>query len=191
MKNPSLKSFLDRKVDEYNQASFIEADPVSVPHLFSRLQDIEIAGFFASIFAWGNRTTIINKSKELMRLMDMAPYQFITQHNDQDLKKLLSFRHRTFNTTDLLYFVEFLRFHYLKHDSLESAFTQWMGHADINVEKALEGFHLYFFSLEEVPHRTRKHIATPFRKSTCKRLNMFLRWMVRQDERGVDFGIWE
>src|SRR5215467_94543 len=100
MKNPSLKEFLDRKTAEYNQPYFIEHDPVSIPHMFRKQQDIEIAGFFAAIFAWGNRTTIIMKSKELMQLMDMGPYHFITQHTDKDLKKLLSFKHRTFNTTD-------------------------------------------------------------------------------------------
>src|ERR1700733_4355525 len=150
MKNPSLKEFLDRKTAEYNQPYFIEHDPVSVPHLFSRKQDIEIAGFFAAIFAWGNRTTIINKSKELMQLMDMAPYSFITQHSDNDLKKLLAFKHRTFNTTDLLYFISFLRFHFSTNNSLEPAFAKWMNKSDKNTENALIGFYDYFFSLEDV-----------------------------------------
>jgi uncharacterized protein (TIGR02757 family) len=184
-KPPSLKVFLDRKVDEYNQPSFIPHDPVSVPHLFTKKQDIEIAGFFAAIFAWGNRTTIIQKSKELMQLMDMAPHQFVQQHTEKDCKKLLSFKHRTFNTTDLLYFLQFLQHHYKRNDSLESAF------AGKKVEDALNYFSNYFFSLEDAPERTRKHIACPARLSTCKRLNMFLRWMVRSDDRGVDFGIWK
>lgn len=191
MKQPSLKDFLNRKVAEYNQPSFIKDDPVCIPHLFTQPQDIEIAGFFAAVFAWGNRTIIIKKSRELMQVMDMAPYQFVTQHSDNDLKKLLSFKHRTFNTTDLLYFVEFFKFHYSTSNSLESAFTKSMEAADVNIEKGLSGFHHYFFSLEDVPARTRKHIATPDRKSTCKRLNMFLRWMVRSDSNGVDFGIWK
>lgn len=190
MKNPSLKEFLDRKTAEYNQHYFIEHDPVSVPHMFSRQQDIEIAGFFAAIFAWGNRTTIIMKSRELMQLMDMDPYGFITQHTDNDLKKLLSFKHRTFNTTDLLYFTSFLRHHYSLYDTLEPAFAKWMYRSDADIEKALIGFYDYFFSLEDVPTRTKKHIATPVRRSTCKRLSMYLRWMVRKDEKGVDFGIW-
>ncbi len=189
--NNSLKDFLNSKVEEYNRPSFIKDDPICIPHLFTKKQDIEIAGFFASIFAWGGRTTIINKSKELMHLMDMAPHDFIINHNSDGLKKLLQFKHRTFNTTDLLYFIEFLKFHYMDHDSLEDAFTKWMGKEDETIEAALIGFHNYFFSLEHVPGRTKKHIATPYKKSSCKRMNMFMRWMVRNDKTGVDFGIWK
>lgn len=187
MKEKDLQEFLNSKVDLYNQPSFIKDDPISVPHLFTKKQDIEIAGFFAAIFAWGNRTTIIKKTTELVQLMDMSPFQFCRQHTEKDLKKLLHFKHRTFNTTDLLYFIEFFKLHYGKHKSLETAFTM---HGD-TVEVMLTGFHHYFFSMKDVPVRTRKHIATPERKSTCKRLNMFLRWMVRQDNKGVDFGIWQ
>jgi uncharacterized protein (TIGR02757 family) len=183
----ALKQFLDRKVKEYNQPSFIKDDPVCIPHLFTRQQDIEIAGFFAAMFAWGNRTTIIQKSKELMMMMEMQPYQFCLDAEQKELKNLFAFKHRTFNTTDLLYFVEFFRFHYSKQKSLETAFTM---HGK-TIEEMLTGFHHYFFSLEEIPLRTKKHIATPERKSTCKRLNMFLRWMVRNDNKGVDFGIWK
>lgn len=186
-----LKDFLDSKVEEYNRPSFIKDDPISVPHRFSRKQDIEIAGFFASVFAWGNRTTIINKTTELMELMDNTPYEFCTSLPLQDVKRLLTFKHRTFNTTDLLYFIEFLHHHYTENKSLESAFSKWMNKKDENIEQALVGFHHYFFSLEDAPQRTKKHIATPERKSTCKRLNMFLRWMVRKDNKGVDFGIWK
>jgi len=185
-----LKDFLNRKADEYNQPSFIAADPVCIPHRYSKKQDIEIAGFFASIFAWGNRTTIIAKSTELMKLMDDAPHQFITQHEETDLRSFLQFKHRTFNTTDLLYFLSFLKFHYSTSASLETAFSKWMDPADETIEKALNGFHHYFFSLPDAPPRTRKHIASPQRGSTCKRINMYLRWMVRKDDRGVDFGIW-
>jgi len=184
--NP-LKEFLDKKVDEYNQPSFILGDPVSIPHLFKKKQDREIAAFFTAIFAWGNRTTIIRKSTELMQLMNMQPHQFCLDHSPPDLKKLIGFKHRTFNDTDLLYFIDFFHFHYSKHKSLETAFTM---HGS-TIEEMLVGFHHYFFSLEHVPRRTRKHIATPERGSTCKRLNMFLRWMVRNDNRGVDFGIWK
>lgn len=176
---------------EYNQPSFISADPISVPHRFSKKADIEIAGFFASIFAWGNRTTIINKTTELLKRMDDAPHQFITQHSDRELQKLLTFKHRTFTATDLLYFLLFLKQHYTHHPSLETAFSKWINRKEATVEKALAGFHDEFFSLEEAPVRTRKHIATPVRGSTCKRLNMFLRWMVRRDKGGVDFGIWK
>lgn len=185
--NNNLKEFLDRKVDEYDQPSFIKDDPVSIPHLFSKQQDIEIAGFFAAIFSWGKRTTIIQKAKELMQLMDDSPYQFCLHHNNNDLKKLINFKHRTFNATDLLYFIEFFKFHYSKHQSLETAFSI---HGE-TIEKMLAGFHHYFFSLEDVPRRTKKHISTPEKNSSCKRLNMYLRWMVRGDDKGVDFGIWK
>jgi len=193
MEKEELKDFFDRKVAEYNQPSFIKDDPVCIPHLFTKKQDIEIAGFFTAIFAWGIRLTIINKSRELMQLMDMAPYDFIANHTDKELKQLLAFKHRTFNTTDLLYFIEFLKYHYKKYQSLEDAFSM---HLDKDSEKEeaeqmLEGFHKYFFSMEDMPKRTKKHIATPEKNSTCKRLNMYLRWMVRRDKKGVDFGIWK
>ena len=126
-----------------------------------------------------------------MGLMDNAPYDFITTHSDRDLRRLLQFKHRTFNVTDLLYFILFLKHHYGESRSLETAFSKWMQKKDKNIEKALIGFHDYFFSLRDAPVRTRKHIATPNRDSTCKRLNMFLRWMVRKDQCGVDFGIWQ
>jgi len=187
MKEKELKELLDQKVDLYNQPSFIKDDPISVPHRFTQTQDIEIAGFFAAIFAWGNRTTIISKANELMNLMDNSPHDFCLNHKIVDLKKLTGFRHRTFNATDLLYFIEFLKYHYSEHNSLETAFTKYGN----TIEEMLTGFHHYFFSLEDSPPRTKKHIATPQRKSSCKRLNMFLRWMVRQDNKGVDFGIWK
>lgn len=186
-----LADFLHRKADEYNQPAFIQDDPICIPHQFNKKQDIEIAGLFAAIFAWGNRTTIINKSRELMTLMDRAPYEFIMASKPSSLKKLMAFKHRTFNTTDLFYFIEFLRYHYSQYNSLETAFTQGMQGTDTTVEKGLAGFYDHFFSLDDVPARTRKHIATPARKSSCKRLNMYLRWMVRTDNKGVDFGIWK
>jgi len=183
--------FLNNKVKKYNQPSFIAADPICIPHQFSKKEDIEIAGFFAAIFAWGNRTTIINKCRELMQLMDNAPHQFCTQHQSADLQRLIGFKHRTFNDTDLLYFVSFFHFHYNKEKSLEIAFTRWMQPNDATVENALNGFYEYFFSMPEVPGRTLKHIACPAKKSACKRINMYLRWMVRHDNKGVDFGLWK
>lgn len=189
-KPKDLMAFFNKKVSEYNQPDFIKDDPICIPHLFSKQQDIEIAGLFAAIFAWGNRTTIIKKSKELLQLMDNAPHDFVLHHTDQDLRKLEGFKHRTFNATDLLYFVSFLQYHYSRQDSLESAFTQWMSPGDETIEQGLIGFYHYFFSLEHVPTRSRKHIASPEKNSSCKRLNMYLRWMVRSDDRGVDFGIW-
>lgn len=187
----NLKDFLDSKVEEYNQPLFIKDDPVCIPHLFTKKQDIEIAAFLASIFAWGNRTTIINKSKELLQLMDNAPHDFCVNHQPNDLKDLLLFKHRTFNTTDLLYFIAFFKHHYNLHASLEKAFTLGLNKTDATTENSLIAFHHYFFSLEDIPHRTRKHIASPEKNSSCKRLNMFLRWMVRRDKKGVDFGVWE
>ncbi|HYF32733.1 MAG TPA: TIGR02757 family protein [Chitinophagaceae bacterium] len=190
MNTRQLKEFLDRKVDEFDQPSFITTDPISIPHAFTSQQDIEIAGFFAAVFAWGTRTGIIAKCRDLLQRMDNAPFDFIQYHEERHLKQLLGFKHRTFNDTDLLYFVSFLQHHYKKSATLETAFSQWLQPADEHIEKALNGFYQYFFSLEHVPDRTRKHIASPGKKSTCKRLNMFLRWMVRNDGRGVDFGVW-
>jgi len=189
-----LKEELDQLLLHYNNGGFIAADPISIPHRFSKKQDIEIAGFFAAIFAWGNRTTIINKCNELMSLMDNAPYKFISQHKEKDLKRFLLFKHRTFNATDLLHFIRLLRHHYENDNSaestLETAFSKGLHQKDETVENALKSFHDYFFSLEDSPGRTKKHISTPTNNSSCKRLNMFLRWMVRKDEAGVDFGIW-
>jgi uncharacterized protein (TIGR02757 family) len=139
--------------------------------------------------AWGQRITIINKCKELFALMENSPYEFILNHDDSDLKRLLKFKHRTFNTEDLLYFISFLNSWYKNHDSLESAFSG-ISKNDKNVEKGLINFHNNFFSLPNFPERTKKHVATPERKSACKRVNMYLRWMVRKDEYNIDFGIW-
>jgi uncharacterized protein (TIGR02757 family) len=187
----NLKAFLNSKVDFYNQPSFIAADPICIPHSFTKQQDIEIAGFFAAIFAWGNRTTIINKSKELIALLHNAPYDFVINHQPADLKKLEGFKHRTFNTTDLLYCIQFLSMHYSKNNSLQNAFTKGIHKKDNTIENGLKEFYNYFFSLPDIPNRTKKHIASPEKKSSCKRLNMFLRWMVRTDNKGVDFGIWK
>lgn len=214
-----LKNFLDVKVDQYNRPAFIQNDPICIPHRFAKKQDIEIAAFFAAILAWGQRKTIINKCTELFERMDNDPHNFMLHHGDDDLKRLLGFKHRTFNDTDLLYFVSFFNQHYQRFDSLEAAFlppgdsfrTDFMssqilgnykGHAssscmlsDLNqqeprIERALNYFRSYFFSLPDYPRRTIKHVSSPMQKSTCKRLNMFLRWMVRSDNKGVDFGIW-
>jgi uncharacterized protein (TIGR02757 family) len=199
-----LRTFLDKKVAEYNRPSFILNDPISIPHEYTLQQDIEIAAFFTAIFSWGNRTTIIRKAKELMQLMDRSPYQFILHHEEKDLKKFLGFRHRTFNATDLLYFIAFFRYHYSQYPSLEDAFLRPWESADRRkgswrADSALSAFYHYFFSLDEafgesplarLAPRTRKHIASPEKHSSCKRLNMFLRWMVRRDDNGVDFGIW-
>ena len=171
--------------DKYNAVSFIENDPISIPHRFSKKQDIEIAGLFAATLAWGNRKAIINSCNKLMQLMGNQPYDFIVHHSEKDLRPFTSFVHRTFNTTDMLYFIHFLKQHYTQHTSLENLFTTE------DAAQRLIQFHHTFFSLADFPQRTQKHVATPARKSTCKRLNMYLRWMVRTDKNGVDFGIWK
>lgn len=184
-----LKRLLDEKVQVYNQPSFIDKDPVCIPHRFTAKQDIEISGLFAAVLAWGNRTAIINSCNKIMGWMDNAPHDFIVNHKDTDLKPFIHFAHRTFNATDLLYFIALLQHHYGNHHTLEDAFTAGEKYTQNNVKQALVHFHNYFFSIEH-PERTRKHIATPERNSACKRLNMYLRWMVRKDDAGVDFGIW-
>ena len=171
--------------DKYNRTEFIENDPVSIPHAFTRKQDIEIAGLLAAIISWGQRTTIVRNANTLMQLMENRPYDFILHHGENDLKRFQSFVHRTFNSTDLLYLIAALKNYYQKENSLEAIF------AHKNIEQGLTDLHQELFSLEDAPQRTRKHIATPERRSTCKRLNMYLRWMVRRDDKGVDFGIWE
>ncbi len=190
MIDAKLKKHLDQLVAKYNSPEFILNDPISIPHTFSKKQDIEIAGFFAATLAWGQRVTIINNCKLLMKLMDNSPYEFILTHQESDLKPFLNFKHRTFNTTDLLYFIHFLKKFYLQEKSLERAFSKPLAPTDLTIENSLIGFHELFFNNINAPIRTRKHVSTPLRKSACKRLCMFLRWMVRQDNKGVDFGIW-
>lgn len=187
------KDFLDLKVRQYNTPAFITNDPICIPHQYTRKQDIEIAAFFAAILAWGQRKTIINKCNELFARMDNAPYDFMVNHEEEDLRVLLGFKHRTFNDTDLLYFVSFFKHHYQQHESLEAAFlpSDHLSNSKFSAEQALNYFRAYFFSLPDFPRRTIKHVSSPLQKSTCKRLNMFLRWMVRKDNCGVDFGIWD
>ena len=187
MKEAALKRWLDEKANQFNQPSFIPKDPISLPHLFKQQQDIEIAGLFAAVFAWGNRTTIINKTNELLQLMDMQPYHFCLEHHPKKLTKLLSFKHRTFQPDDLFYFLHFLHHHYSRYDSLETAFFP---HKKMNVEEGLNHFRNYFFSFEHLK-RTEKHIASPEQNAACKRLNMYLRWMIRKDKNRVDFGLWK
>ena len=189
MTGNELKQYLDQSYLRYNNPSFIDNDPISIPHRFTKLQDIEISGFWVAMLAWGQRKTIINKGQELMQLMDNAPYDFVRNCSDMDLKNLTRFKHRTFNSTDALYFVDFFRRFYQKNHSLEDAF--FPSTVDFKgMKEALINFHHLFFDSQYAPNRTRKHIATPQRNSACKRINMFLRWMVRKDQLGVDFGLW-
>ena len=181
------KKILDEACLRFNQLDFIQEDPISIPRSFSKKQDIEISAFWTAMLSWGQRKTIINKARELFELMDNSPHDFIVNHEEKDRMAFAEFKHRTFNYTDSLYFLEFLQNWYKENDSLESAFfnnTQ-------EVETALISYHDLFFSLPYAPTRTKKHVSTPKRNSSCKRLNMFLRWMVRSDDNGVDFGIWK
>ncbi len=198
MLSSDLVDLLNAKADQYNRPSFIERDPISIPHQFNRRQDIEIMGFWAAVLAWGQRPVILKKSAELVDLMDGAPYDFVKNHEESDLKRFLAFKHRTFNATDALYFLHFFHQYYSQHDTLEDAFRpdETVGPAirgpagAATVEPALIAFHDRFCCDPFFPERTRKHIATPARNSSCKRLLMFLRWMVRRDKQGVDFGLW-
>jgi uncharacterized protein (TIGR02757 family) len=194
--NNSLKDFLDKKAAQYEQPDFIKDDPICIPHRFTKKQDIEIAGFFAAILAWGNRKSIINSCNRLLTWMDNAPHDFILNFEEDDLRPFMGFAHRTFNPTDLYHFFNYLQYHYkqLGETSLETAFSKNLNRKSESIEHALIGFYNSFFNEEvfaDYPRRTRKHIATPYKKSACKRLNMFLRWMVRSNAKGVDFGIWQ
>lgn len=189
MKKAELKAFLDHKVVEFNQPRFISNDPIMIPHEYKLKQDIEIAGFLAAVFAWGQRKTIINKCQEFLSLMGNEPYRFVLEHQEQDLRPFQNFKHRTFNGTDALYFLHFFRWFFEKNESLENAFIP--GERVPHIEQGLIYFFDTFFSIPDHPRRTYKHIPNPAKKSACKRLNMFLRWMVRNDDKGVDFGIWK
>ena len=180
---------LNEKYLKFNRLDFIDSDPICIPHRYSNKQDIEISGFFAAILAWGQRKTIINKCSELLKKMDNTPYDFVLNANSNELKKLETFVHRTFNFIDLMYFLEFFKTHYTKHTSLESAFLIENNKVE-NLKLNLIQFKDYFFSLDDSPKRTQKHISSPLSNSACKRINMYLRWMVRSDNKGVDFGIW-
>jgi len=190
MKKAELKAYLDKKVEEYNVSDFVAHDPISIPHSYSKKQDIEITAFWVSMLSWGLRKTIINKSKELFALMGDSPHDFIVNHKEKDRERFDTFKHRTFQYTDTLYFLDYLQRYYRTHDSLEQAFTKHLTPTSDHVGNAISGFHDDFFDIEYAPQRTRKHVATPVRGSTCKRINMFLRWMVRDASTGVDFGLW-
>ncbi|RED97501.1 TIGR02757 family protein [Marinoscillum furvescens] len=191
MNQSELKDFLDAKVKQYNQPGFIEHDPVSIPHGYTKPQDIEISGFIAAVLAWGQRKTIISKCVEFFRMMDNDPHAFILNHTESDLKPFVNFKHRTFNGTDARYFISLFRYHYERFSSLEEAFVHAADTSSVDVESHLVSFYNYFFSLPDYPPRTRKHVSSPAKNSACKRLVMFLRWMVRADDCGVDFGLWK
>jgi uncharacterized protein (TIGR02757 family) len=181
-----IKELLDYKSNTYNDISFIGDDPVSIPHIFHRKEDIEIAGFLAASISWGQRKTIIQNANRLLENMDFSPYLFVTQAGENEFLEFETFKHRTFNGADCIFFLRALRNIYLNHGGLEQVFTL---HADKGMKTAIAHFRATFLSIS-YPSRTAKHLADPAMGSAAKRINMFLRWMVRNDSRGVDFGIW-
>ncbi len=183
MQFSELRDFLEEKYNQYNRTSFIETDPISIPHQFSRKEDIEISAFLTATIAWGQRKSIINNANKLMTLMDNAPHEFILNAKEKDLKPFEKFVHRTFNGTDTIFFILSLQNIYKKHRRLEKVFR------GKDAKEAIIHFRKVFFSIP-YPNRTLKHISNPAENSAAKRINMFLRWMIRKDKRGVDFGIW-
>lgn len=188
MTSTELKDFLDEKVIQYNTLDFIESDPVQIPHLFSQKEDVEIAGFLSATIAWGNRKMIIQNSHRMLDLMGNAPYDFIMSHSESDLERLNNFVHRTFNGQDFMGFIKSLQHIYKNHGGLETAFAQ--NQEAQSMQKSISEFKKTFFSIPHLP-RTQKHISDPLNNSAAKRINMYLRWMVRQDNKGVDLGIWK
>ncbi|MDT0685599.1 TIGR02757 family protein [Autumnicola psychrophila] len=188
MKKSELKSFLDFKAEQYNTPEFIATDPVQIPHQFSKQEDIEIAGFLTATIAWGNRKSILNNANRLMDLLERSPHDFVINHSEDDLKKMANFVHRTFNGLDLEYFIKALQNIYLRHSGIEKIFSKY-AETD-NLQPAIHHFKKIFF---ELPHlsRTEKHVSDPLKNSAAKRINMYLRWMVRKDNCGVDFGLWD
>lgn len=188
MNQEDLKSYLDEKADFYNRPFFVESDPIQIPHQFSLNENIEIAGFLAATIAWGNRMMINRNAQKMMDLMGNAPYDFVMSHNVQQLEALDTFVHRTFNGTDFKTFVTALKHIYGKHGGLESIFSQHQ--QQDSLQPAISSLKKLFFEIDHVP-RTQKHVSDPINNSAAKRINMFLRWMVRNDNKGVDFGIWK
>ena len=183
-----LKEFLDEKVARYNNPAFIDYDPIQIPHSYCRKEDIEISGFLSAIISWGNRTCIVKNAKRMLSYMGDSPYDFILNHDEQQLKRIDGFVHRTFNTVDLYTFIEGLKHLYTKQNGLEGIFVKYQ--TKDSLQPAIHELKTEFFN---IPHleRTRKHLPDPVTGSAAKRINMFLRWMVRQDNAGVDFGIWK
>lgn len=188
MKKSELKDFLNSKVIQYNRPVFLESDPIQIPHQFQKKGDIEISAFLTATIAWGNRKSIINNAQRLMEIMDSSPYDFIMNHADTDLERLAGFVHRTFNETDARYFIKSLQYIYTNHGGLEKVFTKYQGKTSL--QPTISSFKEIFF---ELPHdaRTRKHVSDPLKGSAAKRINMFLRWMVRDAKSNVDFGLWK
>ena len=187
LSNSELKDFLDEKSFQYNQASFIESDPIQIPHEFTKKEDIEIAAFLTSIIAWGQRKTIIKNSYKMMEILDNSPHDFIINSSEKEIEKA-HIIHRTFNPVDFRYFIKTLKRIYIDYGNLENAFYIEKENTDMHFN--IHNFKKIFFK-NNFPLRTTKHLSDPFKGSACKRINMFLRWMVRNDNKGVDFGIWK
>jgi uncharacterized protein (TIGR02757 family) len=183
-----LKEFLDTKVEEYNHPRFIDSDPIQIPHQFSKKEDIEIAGFLTATIAWGNRKSIINNAYKMMQLLEQSPYDFVINHKESDLEKLNNFVHRTFNGDDFIQFIKSLKHIYNNHDGLEAIFTTT--NKEQSLQHNIHKFKTHFFEIDHLG-RTQKHVSDPLKNSAAKRINMYLRWMIRQDQNGVDFGIWK
>lgn len=184
-----LKDFLEEKTFRYNSPSFIEDDPISIPHRYSKKEDIEISGLLAAVIAWGNRKAILASAARLMGLMDDSPYEFIMHHTASDLTRFKKFVHRTFNGNDTIYFIRSLKNIYCNHGGMEGIFKAHISRSDADLSPALSGFKTIFYELPDA--RTQKHLPDPLQNSSAKRMNMFLRWMVRKDKQGVDFGLWK
>jgi len=188
LKKSELKEFLDEKVELYNRPAFIEHDPISIPHRFTGKEDIEISGFLAATIAWGNRTMILRNANRMIAYLDNSPYDFILNHSESDLGKISAVIHRTFNAADFIYFIKALKHIYMTQNGLEGVFNQYR--TQDSLQPAIHQFRKIFF---ELPHnsRTVKHISDPLKGSAAKKFNMYLRWMIRKDDRGVDFGLWK
>ena len=183
-----LKEFLDEKVVKYNRPDFIEHDPISIPHLFIVKEDIEIAGFLAATIAWGNRTMILKNANRMMAFMDYSPYEFVLGHTENDLEKINGVIHRTFNAEDFVFFIRALKYIYTHENGMEGIFNKYKTRDSL--QPAIHKLRCLFF---ELPHNERvmKHISDPYKGSAAKKINMYLRWMIRKDNKGVDFGIWK
>jgi uncharacterized protein (TIGR02757 family) len=186
--NQFIKEFLEEKADQYNRPEFISSDPIAIPHQFKNPKDIEISGFLAATIAWGQRPVIVSKGHEMMSLMENSPYNFIKEANTRELSQFKKFVYRTFKTSDLVYFISALHHLLTKHETLGQCFQHHYTR-NMNGRETLAAFHNDFFSFKP-PGRAAKHLSNPEAGSAAKRMNMYLRWMVRTDERGVDFGIW-
>jgi uncharacterized protein (TIGR02757 family) len=187
MTQESLKDFLDAKAAQYNHPTFLESDPLQIPHQFSIKEDIEISAFLTAIISWGNRKSIITNANRMMEILDQSPYDFTVNHTENDLNRLEGFVHRTFNAEDLSFFIRGLRHVYTQRGGLEACF---LPSADAQtLQPAISNFKQLFFQIPH-PERSRKHVSDPMKGSAAKRINMFLRWMVRPNTTGVDFGLW-